>query len=42
MPSQGGKHHAVRPRQTRPDTELPTQHRHLVAQREQLDILGIL
>jgi hypothetical protein len=41
-PGEGGEHGAVRPRQARPGAELSTQHRDLVAQHEDLDVLGIL
>jgi hypothetical protein len=40
--SERGEHRAVCPRQARPRVELPAQHRDLVAQREQLDVLGRL
>jgi hypothetical protein len=42
VPGQGGEHHAVRPREARPDAEPAAQDRDLVAQREQLDVLGLL
>ncbi|WP_277029781.1 hypothetical protein [Actinacidiphila oryziradicis] len=37
----GGEHGAFRPGQPRADPELAAQHRILMAQREQLDILGL-
>ncbi|MFF1400422.1 hypothetical protein ACFVZD_42500 [Streptomyces sp. NPDC058287] len=40
VPGQGGEHGAVRPPQAWPDAELAAQHRHLMAQREELDVLG--
>ncbi|WP_164836068.1 hypothetical protein [Actinacidiphila soli] len=42
VPGQGGEHGALRPGQPRPDAELSAQHRILVAQREQLDVLGCI
>src|SRR5258708_4261946 len=42
VPGEGGEHGAVRPRQVRPGAELSAQYRDLVAQHEDLDILGIL
>jgi hypothetical protein len=42
VPGEGCEHGSVRPRQARPDTDLPTQHRDLVAQRKELNVLGLL
>jgi hypothetical protein len=39
---EGGEHGAVRPRQVRPGAQLAPQHRDLVAQCEELNVLGIL
>ncbi|MEV6948097.1 hypothetical protein AB0N07_40460 [Streptomyces sp. NPDC051172] len=42
MPGEGGEHGAVRPGEVWPDAELAAQYRVLVAQREQLSVLGLL
>jgi hypothetical protein len=42
VPGEGGEHGAVRPRQVRPGAELSTKDRDLVAQHEDLDVLGLL
>ncbi|MDL5199532.1 recombinase family protein [Streptomyces sp. ALI-76-A] len=42
MPDEGGEHCAVRPGEVWSDAELAAQHRVLVAQREQLGVLGLL
>ncbi|MEU2616579.1 hypothetical protein ABZ642_00195 [Streptomyces sp. NPDC007157] len=42
MPGEDGEHGAVRPGEEWPDAEQAAQHRVLVAQREQLGVLGLL
>jgi hypothetical protein len=42
VPGEGCEHGAVWPGETRPCAELAAQHRVLVTQREQLDVLGVL
>ncbi|MER5914276.1 hypothetical protein ABT124_28305 [Streptomyces sp. NPDC001982] len=42
VPGQSCEHGAVRPGKAWPDAELAAQHRVLVAEREQFDVLGVL